>query len=57
MTSPTTAVIEFGTPDDAKDCLQRRYFTWDLGKTSHVITVEVFGKNLFIFFLPLQTHD
>ena len=50
MTSPTTAVIEFGTPDAAKECLDRRLFTWDLGKSSHVVTVEKFGKNLFISF-------
>ncbi len=50
MTSPTTAVIEFPTPDPVEDCLSRGVFAWDCGNEgSHVLRAEKFGKNLLFF--------
>ena len=49
MTSSTTAVVEFPTPEAAEECLDRGVFSWDLGTESHVFNVERFGKKPFYF--------
>ena len=47
MTSQTTAVVEFKTPDVAENCLERGVYSWDGGRGIEWFRVERFGKNLF----------